>query len=417
MVRVRQRVTGPVVADVAAEVTRGLGALDLAARVRHGDGVAITAGSRGITDVVPALRAIAGSVRLLGAEPFVVPAMGSHGGATAEGQRRVLASYGLTEAAVGCPIRASMDVVEVGRSKLGFSLWQDRLAAEADHVVVCNRVKPHTLFSGRYESGLVKMLMIGLGKQAGASTYHRAVMAHGWQAVVADVAPVLLEGGKVVAGVALVERGDKRTAEVAVLAPERWLDEEPHLLEAARALLPQLPFADVDLLVLDRIGKNISGAGLDTNVVERKERLHPPTYEPHGGVRYIAVRGLTPETAGNAIGVGLVEFARSRVLREMDVAVTRLNALTAGDVPGAMLPLDYETDREIFDAALGAIGLRPPEEARIVWARDTSELDEVACSVALLGEAAARDDLEVVGAPFALPFDAAGNLPDLLPAG
>ena len=417
MARVRQRISGPVVADVPAEVRAGLGTLDLGTPVRPGHTVAITAGSRGITDVVPALRAIVDHARQLGAEPFVVPAMGSHGGATAEGQQAILRGYGMTEEALGCPVRATMDVVEVGRSALGFPLWQDRLAAEADHLVVCNRVKPHTLFAGPVESGLVKMLLIGLGKAVGAAEVHRAIMEHGWDAVVADALPRLLDRPNLLAGVALVERGDERTARVAVMAPDRWLHEEPRLLTEARALMPRLPVDDLDLLLLDRIGKDISGAGLDTNVVGRKDHAHPATFVKHGRVRLIAVRGLTAATNGNAVGIGLAELCRSRVLREMDVATTRLNAITAGDLVGAMLPLDLETDREILTTALTLAGLRPPAETRVVWARDTLHLEEVLVSEALCAELEGRADLDVVGDLIPLPFDGSGNLPDDLPSG
>ncbi len=412
---VRQAVEGPLVADVAGEVEAGLAALRLADRVRAGDTVAVTGGSRGITDIVTVLRTVVAHLRALGAEPFLVPAMGSHGGGTADGQRAVLGSYGMTESAVGCPIRASMDVVEVARSGLGFPLWQDRLAAEADHVVVCNRVKPHTMFAGRHESGLVKMLLFGLGKREGASACHRAVIEHGWEDVVANAAPALLAGTKVLCGVAVVERSDDLTARVAVLPPERWLTDEPALLDDARRWMPRLPFAEVDLLLLDRIGKNLSGAGLDTNVVGRKGAVHPSSWEPHGGVKFIAVRGLTPETRGNAVGVGLAEFARSRVLRDMDVAATRLNALTAGDLPVAMLPIDFETDAEILDTSLAMIGLRGPDEARLVWARNTLDLGVTLCSVPLLAEAAVRDDLAVEGDPFDHPLHADGNHPHDLP--
>ncbi|MGI8937092.1 MAG: lactate racemase domain-containing protein [Iamia sp.] len=417
VVRVRQRPRGPVVADVAGEVTSGLAALDLGSRVRPGDSVALTGGSRGLTDGVVALRAVADHLRTLRAEPFLVPAMGSHGGGTAEGQEAVLAGYGMTEAALGCPVRASMDVVEVGRSALGFPLWQDRLAAEADHVVVLNRVKPHTMFTGRHESGLVKMLLLGLGKQDGAAILHRAAVDHGWEAVVAEAAPRVLAATRVLCGVALVERSDERTARVAVLAPDRWMDDEPDLLDDARRWMPRLPFDDIDLLLLDRIGKDISGTGLDVNVVGRKAVAHPLASDGPGGVRLIAVRGLTPETRGNAAGIGLAELARSRVLRQMDVAATRLNALTAGRVAGAMIPLDHETDRELLATAQGMTGLRPPSALRLVWARSTLDLAETRCSAALVAEAAPRDDLEVVGTPHDLPLDAAGNLPDDLPLG
>lgn len=409
---VRQRIEGPVVADVSAEVSAGLAALPLAAKVRRGDTVAVALGSRGISHLDGVARTVVDHLRSLGAEPFVVPAMGSHGGATATGQQAVLAGYGLTEATLGCPVRSGMEVVDLGPARRGFPLWQDALAAAADHVVVVNRVKPHTLFSAPFESGLVKMLMIGLGKRDGAATIHNAVIEHGWGSVVDEVAPLLIDRTRLLAGVALVERADERTAVVSVLPPERWLTDEPLLLDQARSLMPRIPFSPVDLLLLDRIGKNISGAGLDTNVVGRKEGHHPPTHGETPAVQFIAVRGLTAETRGNAVGVGLAELARSRVIREMDVAVTRLNALTAGDLPGAMLPLDYETDAEIMTAALSMIGLRPPERARMVWARDTLRLGRTLCSEALLDEAAVRDDLEVIGAPFDLPLDSEGNLPD-----
>ncbi|MGI8491523.1 MAG: lactate racemase domain-containing protein [Acidimicrobiales bacterium] len=411
---VRQAVVGPVVDDVAAEVTAGINTTDLATRVKPGQSVAITGGSRGITDIAVVLRTVAAHLRSLGAHPFVVPAMGSHGGGTAEGQVRVLESCGVSESTVGCPVRSSMEVVELGRCALGFRLWQDRLAAEADHLVVCNRVKPHTMFAGPVESGLAKMLLVGLGKQRGAAEVHRAVMEHGWEKVITVATPEVIERSALACGVAVVERSDERTARVAVLEPHEWTTQEPALLDQAREWMPRVPFPDVDLLLLDRIGKNISGAGLDTNVVGRKANAHPPPWVPHGGIRCIAIRGLTTETQGNAVGVGLAELARSRVLREMDVASTRLNALTAGDLAPAMLPLDFETDREILDVAMGQLGLREPSRARLVWARNTLELTETLCSAALL-EDAVQHCLEVIGEPFALPFDEVGNLPDDLP--
>ncbi|MHB1444811.1 MAG: nickel pincer cofactor-dependent isomerase, group 22 [Acidimicrobiales bacterium] len=410
VVRVAQEVSGPVVADVAGEVERGLRSLDLGRRVRAGQTVAVGAGSRGISGIRDVLQAVVGHLKGLGAEPFVVPAMGSHGGGTAEGQRKVLASYGITEAVLGCPIRSSMDVIDLGPSARGIPLWQDQAAAGADHLILCNRVKPHTMFTGAVESGLVKMLMIGLGKEKGASVCHRAVMDLGWPGMVEDLAPPLINRSRLLAGVGLVERADEQTARVAVLPPERWMAEEPELLAEARLLMPRLPFDEIDLLMLDRIGKNISGAGMDTNVIGRKDTTHPAAHHPGVPVRLIAIRGLTPETGGNAIGLGLAEFARSRVLEAMDTRITRLNALTAGDPPGAMLPVDFETDAEILDVALAMAGLRRPDQARLVWAPNTLDLRHTICSVGLA--AGARDGVEVIGEPFDLPLDARGNLVD-----
>ncbi len=410
--RVRQRFEGPRVEDVPAAVRETLESLDLGTRVRRGETVAITAGSRGIANMTLVLTEIVRHLRSLGAEPFIVPAMASHGGGTAEGQLRILSSYGITEESCGCPIRSSMEVVRVCDSKLGFPVFFDRNAFEANHVVLCNRVKPHTLFSGPIESGLLKMLMIGLGKRNGAALYHRAILEHGYAAVLEDAGKELLARCGVLAGVALIERGDDQTARIEALPPERFFSDEPRLLEMARRWMPHLPFSDLDLLLIDEIGKNVSGSGLDTNVVGRKSSLHRAAADEPIRVRFIAVRSLTRATLGNAVGIGAAEFCRSRVLREMDSAVTRLNALTAGDLTAAMLPLDYETDAEILDAALPMIGLRPPAEARILWIRNTLQLAEVECSSVLFEEAGRRPDLEVASELRPLPLDRDGNLPD-----
>jgi hypothetical protein len=414
---VRQRFDGPRVEDVPATVREALESLNLGARVRPGETVAITAGSRGIANLTLVLAEIVRHLRSLGAEPFIVPAMASHGGGTAEGQLRILSSYGITEEGCGCPIRSSMEVVRVCDSKLGFPVFFDRNAFEASHIVVCNRVKPHTLFSGPIESGLLKMLMIGLGKRDGATLYHRAILEHGYSAVLEDVGAELLARCDVLAGVALVERGDDVTARIEALPPERFFSDEPRLLEMARGWMPRLPFSDVDLLLIDEIGKNVSGSGLDTNVVGRKSSLHRAAGDEPIRVRFIAVRSLTPSTLGNAVGIGVAEFCRSRVLREMNTEATRLNALTAGDSTAAMLPLDYETDAEILGAALPMIGLRPPAEARILWIRNTLQLAEAECSSSLLEEASRRPELEVVSELRPLLLDGDGNLPDRLAFG
>jgi hypothetical protein len=359
--------------------------------------------------------AVVTHLQRLGAAPFIVPAMGSHAGGTGEGQEAMLAELGISEATCGCPVRSSMDTVELFQSKLGFPIFFDRLASEADHVVVCNRVKPHTLFQGPIESGLSKMLLVGLGKRAGAATCHLAFAEHGFTTVLDDVLPMLIERSRLLAGVAVVDNASEQPARVAALGPDQLRDREPALLTEAGALMATLPFDDVDVLLIDRIGKNISGGGLDNNVVGRKTTLHhiDPATRPR--VRYIVVRGLTNATHGNAMGVGLAELCRTRVLDQMDVAASWLNAVTAGDLPTVMAPVHYDTDRELLDTALTLVALRPVEEARVLWIRDTLHLDVVAASGALLREAAGRDDLEVIGDGWALPLGPDGNLPDDLP--
>lgn len=411
MFRVKQRFETRRIDDVAGEVHAQLARLELGRRVQPGQRVAVTAGSRGIANIPQILRSAVAHLRQLGAEPFLVPAMGSHGGGTAEGQREVLEAYGITEATVGCPIRSSMATVVICQSKEGFPVHFDRLAYEADHVLVVNRIKPHTRFTGEIESGLMKMLLIGLGKAEGARVYHRAIQKYSFAQIIGSVVDAVLAKCPILAGLGIVENAYEQTALIEAIAPEDFETREKALLVSAKAWMARLPFSDVDLLLIDRIGKNISGTGLDTNVVGRKFDDHKAVGDEWPKVHAIAVRGLTPETHGNANGIGLAEFCLSRVFREMDVAATRLNAITADHVPAAMLPLDYETDREVFEAAF--TGRRDLRAARILWIANTLELDEVECSAAFLAEAQTRNDLEILAPLRSLPWDTAGNLPEM----
>ncbi|NUQ61103.1 MAG: DUF2088 domain-containing protein [Pirellulales bacterium] len=410
--RIRQKFQCPQVDDVAGEVQRQLARLELHRRVLAGQSVAITGGSRGIANIAVIVRAIVGHFRNLGANPFVVPAMGSHGGGTAQGQEEVLRSYGIVEEFVGCPIRAGMETVVVCRTSEGFPVHFDRHAFGADHVVVVNRVKPHTRFVGDIESGLMKMLLIGLGKCEGAAVYHRAIQDYSFGQIIRSVAGEVLKKCRILCGLGIVENAFDQTARIEAVRPEEFEDRERGLLALARLWMARLPFDRVDVLLIDRIGKNISGTGLDTNVVGRKFDDHKAVDGELPKVKVIAVRGLTPETHGNAIGLGLVEFCRSRVVREMDLPATRLNGIVAGHVSGAMLPLDYETDREILDLALGMVGLAEPPDARLMWIHNTLDLHEIECSAAYLDEARQRADLEVLTPLRPLPLDSEGNLLD-----
>ncbi len=411
--RVRQSFPRPRVADVAAEVHAQLGRLELHRRIHAGQSVAITAGSRGIANIGTMLRAAVQFLQVLGARPFLVPAMGSHGGGTAEGQLGVLASYGITEAAVGCPIRASMETKVVGHAAEGFPLHVDRTACEADHVVVCNRVKPHTMFAGDFQSGLMKMLLVGLGKKSGADTLHRAIEDHGFDRIVRSAAEEVLAKCRVAAGLAIVENAYDETALIEAVSPHEFEVRDRLLLAQARQWMARLPFDAIDVLLIDRIGKNISGAGFDPNVVGRKFNDHAAVAGETPKVRRICVRGLTSETHGNALGIGMAEFCRSHVIREIDRQVTRVNVLTSGHVAAGMLPLDYETDHEMLAAALGTVGMVKPRNARLLWIADTLNLAEVECSAAYLDEARERNDVEIVKLPREMEFDAEGNLAQL----
>ncbi len=411
--RLRQQFEGPVVEDVAVEVEQQLASLSLSEKIQPGQSVAITAGSRGIANIHIIIRGISQHLKALGAEPFIVPAMGSHGGGTAEGQQQIIESYGITEEFCGCPIRASMETVVVCNAAEGFPVHFDQQASGADHVFVCGRVKPHTGFHGDIESGLMKMMLIGLGKHAGALIYHRAIMNYSFGQIVRSVAREVLAKCRIVGGLAIVENAYDETAKLAGVAPENFEEEEKGLLVLAKQWMPRLPFDQVDVLTIDEIGKNISGSGLDTNVVGRKYLDHRAADEEYPKVKKIIVRGLTDETHGNAAGIGLAEFCLSRVVEQMNMQATRVNCLTGGHPTGAMIPLDYETDRETLDMALSTIGLIPPQESRLMWIRDTLDVAEVECSAVYLEEAQQRSDLEVLTPLRDMPFDGDGNLPEV----
>ena len=411
--RVRQQLPRPRVEDVAATVESALEAAHLASRVRPGQRVAVTAGSRGIANMAVILQTTVRHLQQLGAEPFIVPAMGSHGGGTAEGQRRILASYGITEASCGCPIRSSMETVVVCQSAEGFPVHFDRYASEAEHVLVCGRIKPHTRFVGDIESGLMKMMLIGLGKHAGALVYHQAIQDFSFGQIVRSVAREVLSRCNILAGLAIVENAYDETAQIAVVAPDEFEIRERELLRQAREWMPRLPFDNADVLLIDEIGKDVSGTGLDTNVVGRKYLDHAARDDEYPKIKYIVVRGLTQASGGNATGIGLVEFCRSRIVREMDVQATRTNCLTGSHATAAMVPLDYETDREILDVALSVIGLRQPSSARLMWIQNTLKVADLECSEAYFDEARQRSDLEILTQPRKLPLSDDGQLPSV----
>jgi hypothetical protein len=351
-------------------------------------------------------------MRGLRAQPFIVPAMGSHAGGTAEGQREMIEQFGITEAFCGCPIHASMETVVVCQAAEGFPVYFDRLAFEADHVVVCGRVKPHTDFQGDVESGLLKMMLIGLGKHDGAKIYHRAIRDYSFSQIAHSVANEVLAKCRIAAGVAIVENGYEETAKISGVRPNDIPQREKELLQLARQWMPRLPFDDADVLLIDEIGKNISGTGLDTNVVGRKFGIHQAAEKEFPKLRMIAVRDLSEETHGNATGLGIAEFCRTRVIRKRDQKITRVNCLTGGNIVNAMTPVDYETDREILDAALPLIGLTEPQNARLLWIRNTLDMVDLACSRAYLEQARSRSDLQVLFEPLHLPLDEQGNLPN-----
>lgn len=414
--RVRQQFERPRVEDVAPTVQAELARLSLSERVKPGQSVAITAGSRGIANIAVIIKAIVEHFIATGTRPFIVPAMGSHGGGTPEGQREIIESYGITEQFCGCPIRASMETVVVCQAAEGFPVHFDKHAFEADHVVVCGRVKPHTGFVGDIESGLMKMMLIGLGKHEGAKIYHRAIQNHSFGQIVRSVAREVLSRCNIVAGLAIIENGYDETAQITAVAPGEFESREKELLVLARKWMPRLPFQEADVLLVDQIGKNISGSGMDTNVVGRKFNDHKADDDEWPKIKRIIIRGLTEATHGNGCGLGMSEFCLSRVIDGLNRETTWINAITGGHPTAGMIPVYYPTDRQVLDAALSTVGLVDPPHARLMWVRDTLTVGEVECSAVYLDEARRRDDLEIIHEPRPLPLDDNGMLPATMKA-
>jgi hypothetical protein len=393
-----------------AAVRAALEPLRLGGTIKAGQSVALTAGSRGIANIPVILKSVAQHLRDLGARPFLVPAMGSHGGGTAEGQRKVLESYGITEDFVGAPIRASMEVITLGNTAEGWPVYLDKIASQADHIGVVARVKPHTSYHGPIESGLMKMMMIGLGKHVGAAWYHRVLLEQPYDPVVRAVGRHMRAKAPIAFGLPVVENGFDETACIEGVLPADFEPVEEKLLVKAKEWLARLPFQTADLLIIDEIGKEISGSGMDTNVVGRKRafKTQPPPGQPE--MRFIFVRGLSAHTHGNAAGLGFADFTTSRLVKNMNYRATVINCVTSGYPEGANLPVHYDSDREVLDAALAINGTRTPEQARIIHIRNTMMLEEVEVSEPCLKELPPATTFERIRGPYELTFDGEGNL-------
>ncbi len=410
---VKQSLASQRVDDVAAALEDRLSSVARIDEIRPGHRVAIAVGSRGIDRIAEVAAAVARCVRDRGGSPFVVPAMGSHGGATAEGQIETLASLGVTEQAVGCPILSSMETIHLGTSSAGIELFFDAAAAAADHVIVVNRIKPHTRLTGSIQSGLCKMMMIGLGKHRGALAYHPVFKDFEYRLdrITGEIVPSILKQTPVLAGVAIVENAVDSIGKLVALAAEDILDAEPELLRTAIEWMPKLPFDAAELLIVDQIGKEISGTGMDTNVVGRKgnDKLAGPDERPK--IDQIYVRSLTAKTAGNASGIGIAEYTHRRVAETIDRVKTRINCITAGHPTGAALPVWFDSDQDVL-AAVCAQSPMPADRRR--WMRVTNTLDllHVRCSEGYW-DAANRDPrLQIVRPPTAPAFDDHGDLVD-----
>lgn len=405
--RVRQRFDDTHIENVAQTLRLQLQRPEIEATVKPGMSIAVTAGSRGIDHIVLMIQETVKWLKEKGAHPFVVPAMGSHGGATAEGQVTILESLGITEETVGCPIRATMDVDVFAHLDDGTPVHIDRFAHEADGIVVINRIKPHTGFRGRYESGLYKMMTVGLGKQKGAETTH----GRGRQRMgetIEQSGNAFLTYTRVLFGVATVENAFDRTWGIYALTKDEIREQEPVLLEQARSLLPRLLIEHADVLVVDYMGKNISGTGMDTNVT--KSYTHGYGISRDGRAKRIAVLDLTPQSHGSAVGIGQADVTTYRLFEKIDFETTYPNLLTSGGTDSAKIPMVLDNQKKAIQAAVKTAAGADREKIKLIRIRDTLHLTEIEISEALLEQARQIPEMEIIDGPYAWTFDEEENL-------
>jgi hypothetical protein len=407
---VRHRMDPAEIGDVPAAVSEALASV--ASEVPRGARVCLAVGSRGIDRIDEVVRAAVAWLREAGAHVFIVPAMGSHGGATPEGQLEVLATYGITPASVGCEIRSSMETVELGEVRPDVPVFIDRSAFDgADLIIPINRVKPHTDFRGEVESGLMKMIAIGLGKQKGADTFHRQGFAT-FHELIPAVAEFTRSKVRIPFGLALAENGYARLWRVEAVPGDRMRELERELLVAARRRMARLPLDAIDVLILDCIGKDVSGLGMDSNVVGRY-------YDGKTGtgpdIQRIIVRGLTEETEGNAVGIGLADIVLRRAVERMDAHKTYVNCITAKTPEGGRIALTVDSDRQALSVAVACCLKVTPETARIVRIRDTKHVELMYVSAPALQDVLDSGGCEVVRPPAPIAFDATGMFAEAAP--
>jgi hypothetical protein len=384
MAKAEQIFNQPEITDIAAKIREELEKKKLKTRVKKGQRIAVTAGSRGIANIPLILKTVVAELKAAGAKPFIIPAMGSHGGATPEGQIEVLHSLGVTEESVGAPIESSMEVRVIGALPDGVEVYLSRIALESDGIFLVGRVKPHTDFKGEIESGLLKMMAIGLGNQKGAEMIHWH-RYDGYHRILPEAGKLIAEKTNIVMGLALLENAHHGTAEIHALHPEEFYEAEKQLLEKAKDLLPRLPFKEIDVLAVEEIGKNISGVGMDTNVTGKF--WMPGEHDQRApDIKKVAVLDLTEETHGNAIGIGLADVTTRRAFDKIDYHQTYVNCLTQGSGETGKIPPYLANDRDAIATAIRISGPIQPREARVIRIKNTQELDTIYISEALVKE-------------------------------
>jgi hypothetical protein len=399
--------------DIPAEVQKQLEKAAFASKLKPGARIAIGAGSRGISDIAIILKSVVDYWKKHGCKPFIFPAMGSHGAATAEGQAAVLAHFGIDEASMGCPLISSLDVVSTGRTPEGIETFMDRNAYESDGAMLVGRVKWHTDFSGNIESGLCKMAAIGIGKLAGARQYHAFGQRLGLEQVIRSVLRQVAKSGKILGGLALLEDASHTTAQLAAVSTEDMEEREEELLALVKSWSARIPVNSLDVLIVDRIGKNISGAGMDTKVINRSIHAHYNCFHNAPVVHRVFARDLDDLSCGNAVGLGMADIVSDRLLNKIDWDASYLNSLTACTPAGIRTPIHFPTDRECLEKIALTVGKFDPKEVTIGWLANTLELRLLGLSENLAAEIRHNPKLEIVSPAQELRYDSEGNLPYL----
>lgn len=406
MVKVRQIFPRPRIENLEEELSRKLKESGTLNGIRKGWKVAVTAGSRGITDMALMLKVLVKEIRAAGGDPFIFPAMGSHGGATAEGQAHMLHTMGVTEEYLGAPIRATMETVQIGTSSNGLPVYLDRFADEADGIVIINRIKPHVAFRGPWESGLMKMITIGMGKQKGAD--HAHMLGFGKMAeTIPAIARVTLAKKNILCAVGILENAYHETARLEVLRAKEIEAREPELLQEAWKLYPRIFFDELDVLILDEIGKDISGTGFDTNIVGR---FHTPYASGGPSITRVGVLDITDKSNGNANGLGILDITTRRAYDKFDFEQTYPNALTSTVPASVKLPMVLKNDLQVIQAAIKMSNVADRTAIRMVRVKNTVHLGEIEVSENLAEYARKHPNLEVLGEPYELVFNSEGNL-------
>lgn len=414
---VRQHFADDAIPNISEEIHGQLRAANFGARLAPGARVAIAVGSRGIANLDVIVRAVVGYWKESGMRPFIFPAMGSHGAATAEGQAGVLAHYGITEDQVGAPIVSQLEVVSLGKTRDGIEAFMDRAAFESDGVFLVGRVKWHTDFAGKIESGLYKMMAIGLGKFAGAKRYHTYGYRLGLETVIRTVGRQVIGSGKILGGLAILEDANHNTARLEAVPVEMMEQREEQNLVLAKRWMPRVPVPHADILIVDEAGKTISGAGMDTKIINRNVAGHYNPWPETPIIERIYLRGISPLSYGNAVGFGFADMVPDRLLDAIDWTPTRINALTASSFAGIKIPPHFPSDRQCLETMAATVGRLDISEVEIVWIRNTMELGRLVMSEPLLPEIRRNPRLEVLSDPFDATFDEQGNLKVDLPGG